>query len=68
MIIKINKPDFINIMKNKELELPKRWDGKDFYKTLEYQFDKYLYLLSIYIRARDVSKVRTICNVKEKNT
>ncbi len=61
MIFSIDKSTFQNLIAEKFLELPKRWDGKDFNKTVSDLFDKYINLLSMHIRKRDVNRVETIC-------
>ncbi len=57
MIITIDKPKFYNLMKEDFLELPIRWDGRDFYRTV---FDLYYYytdLLEYYIDRRELNSV-----------
>ena len=62
MIISIDNFKFQNLIAEEFLELPQRWDGKDFYKTVNDLFDEYINILTKHISKRDVNIVRTICN------
>lgn len=62
MIIEISKSDFISIVKNGELDLPKRWDGNDFHESINLLYEKYKSILSAYISRNNLRKVHTICN------
>jgi len=62
MIIRIDKVTFQNLIAEELLELPQRWDGIDFYKTVSDLFDVYINLLSRQISKHEVNSVRTICN------
>lgn len=48
MIFNLADDDFMQLMDNPELHLPKRWDGKDFETTLQSLFDTYTNELSYY--------------------
>ncbi|EMS71287.1 hypothetical protein [Ruminiclostridium cellobioparum] len=61
MVINIDKPDFIRIMGCNFLDLPQRWDGKDFYITLTNLFNKYLDLIS-HFKGIDIVKIQNICD------
>ncbi len=62
LILNITKNNFIRIVENEFLDLPRRWDGYDFYRTVDSLFQEYLTLLNHYMKGNDVKKVRTICN------
>ena len=63
MIINITSEDFLEIVKNNTLDLPKRWDGVNFNVALSSLFTHYQELLSANNVSRaDVNKVKTICN------
>lgn len=60
MLFSIIKEHFIEIMEDEMLQLPKRWDGKDFYKTLHKLYKDYEDILSLYMKKKEVNKVKTI--------
>lgn len=62
MILNITKNNFRSIIENEFLDLPMRWDGYDFYSTVNSLFQEYLALLSHYMKGNDVRKATTICN------
>lgn len=62
MIINITKPDFKTIVKCDDLNLPIRWDGADFYNSLNVLFVKYQSILKDYININDLKKIRSICS------
>ena len=53
MILHLADKDFLNLMKNPKLHLPKRWDGKDFETTLASLFDVYIRELIYYHKTND---------------
>lgn len=61
MIIEISKPNFKSIVSNGELDLPRRWDGKDFNNSLSSLYSKYQIIISDYINKKDLRKVHSIC-------
>ncbi len=61
MIINIASNNFLDIVSNTTLDLPKRWDGNNFNETLSSLFIHYQeILLSNGVHRKDVSKVKTI--------
>lgn len=61
MIFDISKEDFIEIMKIESFQLPKRWDGRDYYVSVSNLFNEYLEYLSRYLKRSEVKRVETIC-------
>jgi len=63
MIINTTSENFLDIVRNTTLDLPKRWDGGNFNATLSSLFTHYQeILLSNDIHRTDVNKVKTICD------
>lgn len=61
-MLTIDKAKFDDLIKEDFLELPIKWDGKDFYETLNNLFEDYIDLLSKHLSPRDLNKVEIICN------
>ena len=60
-MITINKPELLAIFNNNTLELPKNWDGHDFYVTLDKHFAIYIDNLRGNISSNDLKKIETVC-------
>ena len=66
MIFHFADDDFMQLMDNPELHLPKRWDGKDFETTLQSLFNTYTNELSYYCENNgDNSPYRITVNFAE---
>lgn len=70
VIFSISDEEFRNIMNNSKFNLPIRWDGRDFEKTLQNLFSEYLHeLRSIHGKGNsdlqievDIKEIRKICD------
>lgn len=62
MIIEISRHDFKSIASKKELDLPRRWDGIDFYASLRSLYLEYQSILSAYISSSELRKVKYVCS------
>lgn len=63
MILNITEDKFLNIVSDTMLDLPRRWDGNNFFTTLSLLFTSYQeILLANGVKQKDVNKVKTICN------
>lgn len=63
MIINTTSENFLEIVRNTTLDLPKRWDGVNFETTLSSLFTHYQdILLTNGVQQTDVDKVKTICD------
>lgn len=63
MIINIASEEFLNIVSNTMLDLPRRWDGNNFFNTLSLLFTSYQeILLANGVNQKDIDEVKTICD------
>lgn len=67
MIYNINKNNFIELMKRKELHLPRRWNNGDFQIELKYLFDFYISKIIHVVDYDDQKLIRRICNLVLKS-
>lgn len=60
-MIQVNKPELLTIFSDNTLEIPKIWNGYDFYDTLGKHFNKYINHLQDNISQSDLSKIQDVC-------
>lgn len=61
-MIELHIDKFLDLMINKELQLPKRWQGSDFKDSLNDHFNKYVSLLEPNIKPSELEIIKEICN------
>ena len=62
MIVEFDKEHFLEIMKKKELQLPKKWDGIDFYKTINIHLKNYKKYAIEIMNHDDYDSLEEICS------
>lgn len=69
MLLDLSSQQFKDIVKNPSLNLPVRWDGRDFEMTVENLLDEYIKTLISFGKGRseDQRRKRISCDVKEIN-
>lgn len=61
MIYDISERQFKDIMKEKFIQLPKTWDGGDFYSAVEDLFKKYKDVVRLAVGRKEMSDINSIC-------
>jgi hypothetical protein len=67
MIYNFDKHNFKELMKRKELHLPRRWNNGDFQRELKGLFDFYIRNLSSVVDQGDLKLIRRICRLVLKS-
>jgi len=63
IIMGFDKNNFLNLMKDNELHLPRRWSNGDFQKELRNLYNYYIEKLASVVIKDDLKLIKRICNL-----